>query len=191
MKTASCIRPASLLQAIVLAAALFGVACIPSCAHAQNTQTQVASPLYAALQQTFDLNDTNSLVNADEVNLSVFTKWNSRDSKLGGGVNAEWWITDQQGAFLGWEEYSNRKSYFSFGYGARTVFKSVEIATFVGTRQDNDDPFGDVELFLRPSVSVRIVDWKDVDVRLGLAADITPRDRPNPMLLLTVRALRF
>lgn len=185
MKT-HCIRPTSFLQSLILGAALVAVACIPSCAHAQ---TQ--SPLYTGLQQTFDLGNSNSLVNADEVNLTPLLKWNSRDSKLGGGFNADWWITDQQGAFIGFEEYSNRKSYFSFGYGARTVFKGIEVATHFGTRQDNDDPFGQVELFLRPSFSIRVLDRQDFDLRLTFGADITPRDRPNPFFGVTVRALRF
>lgn len=172
--------------AVLALATVLLCSCVPAYA-----QTAPTSPVYSALQRTFDLNDTNSLVNADEVNLSPFLKWNSRESKLGGGLDAAWWITDQQGAFISWEEYSNRQSYFSFGYGARTVFKNLEVATFLGTRQNSDDPFGEVELFLRPSVSLRVLDWQDVDVRIGFAADITPRDRPNPMLMFTVRALKF
>jgi hypothetical protein len=149
------------------------------------------SPLYTGLQQTFDLGNSNSLVNANEVNLTPFVKWNSRDSKLGGGFSADWWVTDQQGAFLAFEEYSNRKSYFSFGYGARTVFSGIEIATHLGTRQDNDDPFGEVELFARPSASVRVFRNDNFDLRITIGADITPRDRPNPYVGLTVRALKF
>lgn len=181
------IRPFSFLQALMLGAFLYviGYGC-----HA-HAQTQSTSPLYAGLNQAFDLNDTNSLVNANEINLTPFTKWNSETSKLGGGINADWWVTDQQGAFFGFEEYSDRKSYFSFGYGARTVFKSVEVGVKFGTRQDNDDPFGQVELFLRPAASIRIVDWQDVDLRVELGADIFNRGRPNPYFGVTLRAFRF
>lgn len=193
MKTQA-LHPRSFPQALVLGAALFAVACIPSCAHAQAAggPTQVAtSPLYAGLQGAFDLNDTNSLVNANEVNITPFAKWNSKESLFGGGVNADWWVTDQQGAFIGFEEYSNRKSYFSFGYGARTVFKGAEIALQFGTRQDSDDPFGQVELFIRPSLSVRVVNTESFDLRISVGADITNGGKPNPFVGLTARLFKF
>lgn len=150
-----------------------------------------ASPLYNGLNAAFNLNDTNSLVNANEINITPLIKWNSAESVLGGGLNVDWWVTDQQGAFLGFEEYSNRKSYFAFGYGARTVFNSVEVSVQFGTRQDNDDPFGEVQLFLRPTASVRILDREDIDLRLALGCDISNRDKPNPFFGLTLRAFRF
>jgi hypothetical protein len=154
-------------------------------------QTQPSSPLYTGLQAAFDLNDTNSLVNADELNLTVLAKYNSESSHFGGGIRADWWVTDQQGAFIGFDEYADRQSYLSFGYGARTVFNSLEVAMFIGTRQDSDDPFGDVQLFMSPSASLRIVDNENFDVRLTIGADIANRGKPNPFFGITLRALRF
>jgi hypothetical protein len=154
-------------------------------------QTQPSSPLYTGLQSAFDLNDTNSLVNADELNLTLLAKYNSESSHFGGGIRADWWVTDQQGAFIGFDEFADRQSYLSFGYGARTVFNSLEVAMFIGTRQDSDDPFGDVQLFMSPSASLRIVDNENFDVRLTLGADIANRGKPNPFFGITLRALRF
>jgi hypothetical protein len=154
-------------------------------------QTQPSSPLYAGLQSAFDLNNTNSLVNADELNLTLLAKYNSESSRFGGGIRADWWVTDQQGAFIGFDEFADRQSYLSFGYGARTVFNSLEVAMFIGTRQDSDDPFGDVQLFMSPSASLRIVDNENFDVRLTLGADIANRGKPNPFFGITLRALRF
>jgi len=150
------------------------------------------SPLYAALSQTLDLNDTNSLVNADEVNITPQFKWNSTTSEAGGAINLDWWaISDQQGAFFGFEEYSSRDSYFSLGYQARTVFKGLEISLGIGTRQSNADPIGDVQMFLRPTLTKQIYASASWDIRLALGCDVMNQGKPNPFLGVTFRALKF
>lgn len=184
----------SIFTTLVAAVALL---LLPAILFAQTTTppapaaTAPTSPIYTGLQQAFDLNDTNSLVNANEINVTPYFKWNSADEKAGGGLNVDWWVTDQQGAFIGFEEFSGRDSYFSFGYQARTVFKSVEAGIGFGTRQSNNDDFGDVQLFMRPSASVRIVDTDGFDVRIVAGADILNQGRPNPFLGITVRAFKF
>ena len=145
--------------AVLALATVLASSCVPAFAQqvAPAGQSVVASPLYAGLSQALDLNDTNSLVNADEVNLTPEFKWNSATSEGGGAINIDWWaISDQQGAFFGFEEYSSRASYFSLGYQARTVFKGLEISLGVGTRQSNDDPIGDVKMFLRPTLTKQL-----------------------------------
>ena len=150
------------------------------------------SPLYAGLSQVLDLNDTNSLVNADEVNLTPQFKWNSATSEAGGAINIDWWaISDQQGAFFGFEEYSSRASYFSLGYQARTVFKGLEISLGVGTRQSNADPIGDVQMFIRPTLTKQLYASANWDIRLALGADVMNQGKPNPFLGVTFRALKF
>ncbi|NOS70073.1 MAG: hypothetical protein HOP33_09095 [Verrucomicrobia bacterium] len=153
--------------------------------------SQTQSPIYTGLQNAFDLHNTNSLVNADEVDLTPLFKWNADKQKAGGGVRADWWVTDQQGAFLGFDEYSDRSSYFSVGYQTRTVFKSVEFGLGIGTRQNNDNPFGDVTLFLSPSASVRLAKFKEFDLRLKVGADIVSQGRPSPFVGITLTAFRF
>lgn len=153
--------------------------------------SQTQSPIYSGLQNALDLHDTNSLVNADEVNITPLFKWNGDKQKAGGGVRVDWWVTDQQGAFIGFDEYSDRTSYFSFGYGARTVFKSVEFGLGFGTRQNNDAPFGDVNLFITPSASIRLVKLKDFDLRLKLGADLVSAGKPSPFIGITLTAFRF
>jgi hypothetical protein len=145
----------------------------------------------AGFQNIFDLNDTNSLVHANEVNLSVGPKWNSATDEVGGVLDVSWWVTDQQGAFFGFEEYSSRTSYLSLGYQARTVFKGLEIALGVGTRQNSDDPIGDVQMFLRPTVTKQIYASENWDLRFTAGCDVLNQGKPNPFAMLTVRALRF
>ena len=153
--------------------------------------SQTQSPLYTGLQNAFDVHNTNSLIAADEINLTPVYKWSGDKQRSGGGIIADWWVTDQQGAFLGFDEFTDRKSYFSVGYQARTVFKSVEFGLGIGTRQDNDDPFGDVQLFLRPAASIRLVKLKDFDLRLKLGADIVNTGKPSPFIGVTLTAFRF
>ena len=59
------------------------------------TSPPASSPIYNSLQQVFDLNDTNSLVNAREINVAPVLKWNSAQSRAGGGLNLDWWVSDQ------------------------------------------------------------------------------------------------
>lgn len=187
-------RPTIGVAVLALATVLF-TSCVPAYAQQVAPAGQSAvptSPLYSGLSQALDLNNTNSLVNADEVNLTPEFKWNSATSEGGGAINIDWWaISDQQGAFFGFEEYSSRASYFSLGYQARTVFKGLEISLGVGTRQSNDDPIGDVKMFLRPTLTKQIYHSDTWDIRLALGCDVMNQGKPNPFLGVTFRALKF
>jgi hypothetical protein len=147
--------------------------------------------LFGGLQNMFDLRDTNSLVNANEINVSTFYKRDSKAQLNGGALKLDWWVTDQQGAFFGFEEYGDRSAYFTLGYQARTVFKQMELSIGLGTRQNNDDPFGDVLMFLSPALTYRIVHSENWDVRITAGADIIATGRPNPYIGFTIRATRF
>lgn len=155
------------------------------------TSPPASSPIYNSLQQVFDLNDTNSLVNAREINVAPVLKWNSAQSRAGGGLNLDWWVSDQQGAFFGFEEYTSRESYFSLGYQARTVFKGFEAALGLGTRQSNDAALGDVKMFLRPTLTKQLYAGKDWDVRLTLGADVFNAGKPNPFLGIQFKAFKW
>lgn len=149
------------------------------------------SPLYSGLQNAFDLNNTNSLVNASEINITPEFKWNSATSEGGGALNVDWWVTDQQGAFFGFEEYSSRTSYLSLGYQARTVFKGIELSIGLGTRQDNTDPIGDVQMFIRPTITKQIYGNANWDIRVAVGCDVFNAGKPSPFLGVTFRALKF
>lgn len=159
--------------------------------HAQTQEPSASKGLFGGLSDMFDLNNTNSLANANELNVSTLYKRDTKNKLNGGALRMDWWVTDQQGAFLGFEEYGDRSSYWTLGYQARTVFKKLEFALGAGTRQNVDDPFGDVLLFVSPSISLRIVHTKDWDIRLTLGADVIATGKPNPYAGFTIRALKF
>lgn len=181
--------------AVLALATVLLSSCVPALAQQVAPAGQSAgpsSPLYSGLAQALDLNDTNSLVNADEVNITPEFKWSSATSEPGGAINIDWWaISDQQGAFFGFEEYRSRDSYFSLGYQARTVFKGLEISLGVGTRQSNDDPLGDVKMFIRPTLTKQIYASENWDIRLAFGCDVMNEGKPNPFLGVTFRALKF
>jgi hypothetical protein len=147
--------------------------------------------LGSQLTSLFDLNDTNSLINANEINVTPLFKWDSGTELAGGGLKLDWWITDQQGAFLEYDEFSDRSSFWSYGYQARTVFKGMELSLGVGAKQAQDDPFGEVKLFLSPTFTIPIVKNDSLDFRIAIGADITTGTKPSPFLGFTFRALRF
>ena len=140
---------------------------------------------------SFDLHDTNSLVNAREINLTPVFKWDSANSQAGGGVKIDWWISDQQGAWIGYDEFGDRSSYTAYGYQARTVFKNMEVALALGVSQNNDDPFGNVKLAVTPTFTIPVVKSEKWDIRISFGADLTSGAKPNPFLGLTFRALKF
>lgn len=169
--------------------ALTVVAALPLLAAAQSPQP--SGSLFAGLQNVFDVNNTNSLLNASEINLTPEFKWNSASQKAGAALNADWWVTDQQGAMFGYEEYDGRDSYFTLGYQARTVFNGIEVSFGLGTRQSNTDPFGDVKMFIRPTITKKIWGNDNWDIRLMIGCDVLNIGKPNPFAGVTFRALRF
>lgn len=154
--------------------------------------SQTAQPsIYAGLQSAFDLNNTNSLVNADEVNVSPLWKYDAEHHLNGAELKLDWWVTDQQGAFLAYEEYSNHKAFWSVGYQARTVFKGFEVSLGLGSRQSTDDPLGDVKMFLQPTITKQIWAKGNWDIRLSGGCDILNGAKPNPFFGLTFHAAKF
>jgi hypothetical protein len=147
--------------------------------------------VFEGLQNAFDLNDTNSLVNAGEVNVSPLWKYDSEAGTHGGALKLDWWVTDQQGAFLSFEEYGDRTAYWSIGYQARTVFKGFEVSLGLGTRQNTDDPLGDVKMFITPTLTKQIWAKGDWDLRLMGGCDILNGAKPNPFFGVTFRATKF
>ncbi len=145
----------------------------------------------ASLQNLLAVSDTNSLVNASEINTSILYKRDTALSLNGGEFKLDWWVTPQQGAFFGYEEYGNRSAYWTLGYQARTVFKSLEISVGAGTRQNVDDSFGDVRLFVSPALTYRIVHTANWDIRATVGCDVIATSKPNPFVGFTIRTLRF
>jgi hypothetical protein len=145
----------------------------------------------SALQNLLNANDTNSLMHANELNVTPLFKWDSANKLSGGALKLDWWVSDQQGAFFQFEEYSDRSSYWGFGYQARTVFKGLEFSLGLGTRQDTDEDFGNVQLFINPTITKQIWAKGDWDIRLTAGCDVVSNGKPNPFLGVTFRATRF
>lgn len=168
---------------------LLALVCLLPAAWAQ--QPTPPPTVFTSLQNVFDAHDTNSLMNAGEINLTPLFKWDSANQSAGGAARLDWWVSDQQGAFFQFEEYANgRASFWSLGYQARTVFKGLELSLGLGTRQDTDDPLGDVKMFIVPTITKQIFAKGDWDIRLAVGCDIYNGGSPNPFFGVTFRAKR-
>lgn len=173
---------------IIVLALCLGVAAVSLPARAQ---TPAPPTVFASLQNLLDARDTNSLMHAGEINVSPLFKWNAHARTAGGAMKLDWWVTDQQGAFFGFEEYAGgRASYWSVGYQARTVFKGLEFSLGLGTRQNTDNSFGDVTLFLTPTITKQIYANGNWDIRLAFGCDVVNGATPNPFLGVVFRAVR-
>jgi hypothetical protein len=171
----------------LLIAALCSLCCLLLNAPAQESPPTAMT----ALQNMFNAQDTNSLMNANELNVTPLFKWDSEHQLSGGALKLDWWVSDQQGAFFSFEEYSDRSSYWSMGYQARTVFKGLEFSLGLGTRQNTDESFGDVKLFINPCITKQIWAKGDWDLRLTAGCDVVSNGKPNPFVGVTFRATRF
>ncbi len=176
----------SILTVILLLSALALLA-VPTWAQSTSPSPNIVT----ALQNVFDARDTNSLMNADEINVSPMFKYNAESHRAGGALKLDWWVTDQQGAFFTFEEYGDRSAYWSLGYQARTVFKGIELSLGAGTRQNTSDPLGDVKLFIEPTITKQIFHKGDWDIRLAVGCDILNSEKPNPFFAITFRAVKF
>jgi len=139
-------------------------------------------------QSWFDLNDTNSLVNAKELSVIPIAKWDADENKAGGGAKLNWYVTDQQGLGMSYTEFSNYSTW-QVGYSVRTVFGALEVAVETGTMQRDSDGFGEVVLYTSPSLTYQIKKTKKVDFRVSAGADIIPGST-NPWLGLVLRFSR-
>jgi len=137
-----------------------------------------AGGLYSSIASMFDLNNTNSLVHANEINVTPLMLWDVENKRIGGALDLNWWVTDQQGAVLRYAEFEDREAFWSVGYKARTVFASLEIGFGAGITQSTDDPLGaNLEAYIQPSLSWK-VPLDKVDLRLYLAADVYQNAEP-------------
>lgn len=145
-----------------------------------------------SLVNLFNLYDTNSLVNARELNVTPLAVWHPEDEKMGGGVKMDWWVTDQQGAFLRYDEFSDRTSFLSSGYQMRTVFGNMEVSLGVGIKQDMDNALGEsMQGFVTPQITHKLIKTANWDVRLTAGADIATQGKPQPFVGLTFRATKM
>ena len=162
---------------------------IAACAFYAHAQTPT---IFGSLQDAFDWRGTNSLMNANEANISTLFKWDTKNQDAGAAAKLDWWISNQQGAYFGYEEYANgRTAYWSVGYQARTVFKGFECSLGTGIRQNTDQQFGDVQMIVTPTITKRIFHNDNWDIRLAGGCDV-PFDgsKPNPFFGITFRAFR-
>lgn len=162
-----------------LIALLAAVALAFSSSAQTNTNSLPSSPI-EVVQGWFDLNNTNSLVNARELSVTPILKWDSDENKAGGGAKLSWYVTDQQGVAMSYNEFSNYSTW-QLGYAARTVFGALEVALETGTLQRNDAVFGEVDLYTAPSLTYQIKKTEKLDLRVSLGVDITP-GATNPWL---------
>lgn len=149
------------------------------------------STVMEGLQGMFDVHNTNSLLNANEISLTPLAKWDSKAEKIGGGLKLDWWISDQQGVALEYDEFSDRSAYWQLGYQARTVFKGLEVALGAGTRQAEAEDFGAVRLYLQPSLKWHIYHTSKLDASITFGADLIAGQRPNPFIGVGFTFWRF
>lgn len=174
----------TLLLSIVLLLAAFA---IPA-----QTNNPANSTLLGGLTSFLNPADTNGLMNANELNASFGYVHDSDRSLSGGTFKLDYWVTDQQGAMFEYQEFSDRSAYWQLGYQVRTVFKRAELSVATGTRQNTDDSFGDVMLFVKPQLTVRLINTPNWDVRAWAATDfIAGTSKPNPSAGFTFRFLKL
>lgn len=149
------------------------------------------STVIEGLQGMFDVHNTNSLLHANEVTLTPLAKWETKTKQLGGGLKLDWWISDQQGMALEYDEFADRSAYWQLGYQARTVFKGLEIALGAGTRQAEAEDFGAVRLYIQPSLRWHIYHTDKLDASITFGADMIAGQRPNPFLGIGFTFWRF
>ena len=136
--------------------------------------------------------DTNSLLNADELNASVGFIRRSDLNLNGGEFRLDWWIAKQGGMMFAYDEFGDRSAQWKLGAQVRTVFKQAEITISTGTVQDTDNPFGEVNFFVEPMLAVRFVNTKNWDIRAFVAADfVAGRSKPDPIAGVTFRFLKL
>jgi hypothetical protein len=156
------------------------------CFSLQPSRAQSGDGLYGTLNALFDVNDTNSLINASEINLTPLAIWDSEADRFGGAVDLNWWVTDQQGAVLRFTQFGDREVYVSLGYKARTVFKRLEVGLGAGVIQNVDESLGDVKLYVQPSLAWKLP-VKAADLRLYAGADICNSQSPAPFAGFSIR----
>lgn len=165
--------------------------CLPGYSQTNNPPPGAGvTTLWDTLAGAFDLQNTNSLVNAQELNVTPYAYFDSKTDKVGACLKADWWVTDQQGMTLGYTEFNDRTSFWNVGYQARTVFKGIEVALGSGVAQNQNDSFGDVQLYLQPSVVYKLPFGKSVDLRITGGANLVATERPSPFIGLTLRFSR-
>lgn len=157
---------------------------------AQLSMSQTATVM-EGLQGMFDVRDTNSLLHANEVTLTPLAKWDSKAEEIGGGLKLDWWISDQQGVALEYDEFADRSAYWQLGYQARTVFKGLEVVLGAGTRQAEAEDFGAVRLYIQPSLKWHIYHTDKLDASVVFGADMIAGQKPNPFLGVGLTFWRF
>lgn len=169
-----------------------GLLLLASMAAAQTNQPPTGAGVISAwdtIQGWFDLGNSNSLVNAQELSLTPLIRWDSASEKAGGAARLDWYITDQQGATFTYSEYEGRESFWQMGYQARTVFKGLEVSVASGVIQNTDIDFGEVRLYLAPTFTWKLP-IKKLDGRLVFGADLVVGEKPSPYAGMTFRFSR-
>lgn len=158
-----------------------------------SAQQPPATGVVGTLVSMWDVNNTNSLINAGEINLTPYFIWDGDASKPGGGLKAEWFVTQQQGLSLGYYEVAGRTAYWTVGYVTRTVFDTMrtEFSLGAGTMQDTEDEFGDVKLYIDPSITYGLVKNSRLDLRLTGGCYIVNGENPRPYIGATFRFSRW
>lgn len=155
------------------------------------SQTTPPPGIFTTVQNIFDAHDTNSLMHASEVNFNLSAKWDVANQLGGGMAKLDWWVSDQQGMFVSYEEYANRSAFWAIGYQARAVFKGFEVSLGLGSKQSTDDPLGDVKMFLVPTITKQIYAADGWDARVAIGCDIFNGRKPDPFVSLVIHAAKF
>jgi hypothetical protein len=169
-----------------LIVSLIITACLTAAAQTNTTTTAPAAGLYGTLQSVLDVNNTNGLIHASELNLTPLFKWDSQERQAGGALRADWWVTDQQGMTVCYSEFETRRTTWAVGYQARTVFKSVELSVGTGVLQDTANLLGTTRIYIEPALTLKIP-VKFADIRFTGGATVCNSESPTAFVGLTFR----
>ena len=139
----------------------------------------------------WDVNNTNSLIHAGEVNVTTHFIWDAEANMSGAGIRADWWVTQQNGMEFGYYELSDRTGFWNLGYQTRTLFGAAEFSLGLGTLQDTRGDFGTVKLYVEPGVSYGVYASSKVNVRISGGCYIITGEKPKPWIGTTFRFARW
>ena len=123
------------------------------------------------------LSSTNGLLNAQEVDLTVFGSY-SRLKSFGGGGRVSYWLASQGGTEVSYINYGDGSSEFDAAACGRTTFSQLETRISLGVSQSTDDEAGLVKLYTEVSFLYRIPVEK-VDIRPFVGVKFNLNERPQ------------
>lgn len=144
------------------------------------------SSAYQSISDLWDLHGTNGLAQASTFDLAPIVLWSPDGDRIGGGLRAGYWVTDQQGANLTYVEFGDRSARWDVGYAARTFFKQLEVSFGTGVSQPTDGNLGEVTVYLEPALKYP-VKLGSVELDVASGVKIIASQKPEVWLGLNFR----